>query len=108
MMYQQDPKQATLMREPSGKLKNPYEGVEEYNHQEDRSGTPTQPNLQQSYFALSHPDSLGSAAQSPAPVPTTNNTNTHHHQENGIKEDRAQRTLSVMNGESQYNDFHGF
>lgn len=108
MMYAQapqaqDPSQGSLNREPSGKLKNPYEAVVEEEH---RSGTPTQPNLQQSYFAVSHPDSLGSGAQSPAPIPAAHPptaTTTHVN-----KEDRAQRTLSVMNGEASFNDFHGF
>ncbi|KAH9823334.1 hypothetical protein DFH28DRAFT_880440 [Melampsora americana] len=92
----EDLNQPGLLREPSGKLKNPYEGVED----EDRSGTPTQPNLQQSYFAISHPDSMNSMT-SPTPI-SLNSRNPISPKE------RAQRTLSVMNGESKYNEFHGF
>lgn len=82
-----------LGREPSGRLKNPYDDSMTADY---RSGTPTHPNIQQSYFAHSHPDSFGSTpGASGRPVPPRELVGPTRD-----AEDRAQRTLSVINADN--------
>ncbi|KAG0140232.1 hypothetical protein CROQUDRAFT_53597, partial [Cronartium quercuum f. sp. fusiforme G11] len=63
----------------SGRLKNPYETDDAL-----PSGSPVQPNIQQSYFAHSYPDSLTNSPETARPAQP--------------REVRDQRTLSVING----------